>query len=103
MSLDTKRRRSKRRDALPHWKATAMFIAVDEALAGIRSRRRPNQGQHRPGKSRNCMPGKVARVSGDRRQRSSTGRRFAGKLWIDEVRAGVLPETKKDADRTSTS
>lgn len=81
-------------DALRAEGKTAMFIAVDGALAGIVAVADPIKESaaqtigelHRLGL-------RVIMATGDNER---TALAVAGKLGIDEVRAGVLPEAKKD-------
>ena len=78
MGLDTGAAEAKA-DALRAEGKTAMFIAVDGALAGHRGGGRPDQGQHRAGDQGTPRP-RAARHHGDGRQRAhgAGGRGQAG-------------------------
>jgi Cu+-exporting ATPase len=93
MDLDTGAA-EERANALRAEGKTAMFVAVDGALAGIvavadpikDSTAQAIQGLHAQGL-------RVIMATGDNER---TARAVADKLGIDEVRAGILPEAKKD-------
>jgi Cu+-exporting ATPase len=72
---------------------TAMFIAVDGALAGIVSVADPIKDSTAQAiKALHAQGLRVIMATGDNER---TAQAVAGKLGIDEVRAGVLPEDKK--------
>ena len=73
---------------------TAMFIAVDGALAGIVAVADPIK-ESTAGAIRDlhALGLRIIMATGDNQR---TAEAVAGKLGIDEVRAGVLPEDKKD-------
>jgi Cu+-exporting ATPase len=73
---------------------TAMFIAVDGALAGIVAVADPiKESTAQAIKELHAQGLRVIMATGDNER---TAQAVAGKLGIDEVRAGVLPEAKKD-------
>ncbi|MCT8999706.1 MAG: heavy metal translocating P-type ATPase [Devosia sp.] len=81
-------------DALRAEGKTAMFIAVDGALAGIVAVADPiKDSTARAIKELHTQGLRVIMATGDNER---TAQAVAGKLGIDEVRAGVLPEAKKD-------
>jgi len=73
---------------------TAMFIAVDGALAGIVAVADPIKDSTAQAiRELHALGLHVIMATGDNER---TAKAVAGKLGIDEVRAGVLPEAKKD-------
>ena len=73
---------------------TAMFIAVDGALAGIVAVADPIKASAAQAiRELHAQGLRVIMATGDNER---TARAVARKLGIDEVRAGVLPEAKKD-------
>ncbi len=73
---------------------TAMFIAVDGVLAGIVAVADPIKASTAQAiKELHAQGLRVIMATGDNER---TAQAVAGKLGIDEVRAGVLPEAKKD-------
>ncbi|WP_127110276.1 heavy metal translocating P-type ATPase [Pararhodobacter zhoushanensis] len=73
---------------------TAMFIAVDGALAGIVAVADPIKDSTAQAiKELHAQGLRVIMATGDNER---TAQAVASKLGIDEVRAGVLPEAKKD-------
>jgi P-type Cu+ transporter len=73
---------------------TAMFIAVDGALAGIVAVADPIKDSTAQAiKELHAQGLRVIMATGDNER---TAQAVAGKLGIDEVRAGILPEAKKD-------
>src|SRR5699024_12461161 len=73
---------------------TAMFIAVDGALAGIVAVADPiKESTAQAIRELHAQGLRVIMATGDNER---TAQAVAGKLGIDEVRAGVLPEAKKD-------
>jgi len=73
---------------------TAMFITVDGALAGIVAVADPiKESTAQAIKELHRQGLRVIMATGDNER---TAQAVAGKLGIDEVRAGVLPEAKKD-------
>ena len=81
-------------DALRTEGKTAMFIAVDGALAGIVAVADPIKDSTAQAiKELHAQGLRVIMATGDNER---TALAVAGKLGIDEVRAGVLPEDKKD-------
>ncbi len=73
---------------------TAMFIAVDGVLAGIVAVADPiKESTARAITELHAQGLRVIMATGDNER---TARAVAGRLGIDEVRAGVLPEAKKD-------
>ncbi len=73
---------------------TAMFVAVDGALAGIVAVADPIKDSTAQAINELHTLGlRVIMATGDNER---TAQAVAGKLGIDEVRAGVLPEAKKD-------
>jgi Cu+-exporting ATPase len=83
-----------RADALRAEGKTAMFIAVDGALAGIVAVADPIKDSTAQAiKELHGQGLRVIMATGDNER---TAQAVAGKLGIDEVRAGILPEAKKD-------
>ncbi|MEP6187891.1 copper-translocating P-type ATPase, partial [Roseibium sp.] len=73
---------------------TAMFISVDGALVGIIAVADPIKDSTAQAiKELHAQGLRVIMATGDNER---TAQAVAGKLGIDEVRAGVLPEAKKD-------
>ncbi|GAA0295080.1 heavy metal translocating P-type ATPase [Rhodovulum tesquicola] len=73
---------------------TAMFIAVDGALAGIVAVADPIKDSTAQAiRELHAQGLRVIMATGDNER---TAQAVAGKLGIDEVRAGILPEAKKD-------
>jgi Cu+-exporting ATPase len=73
---------------------TAMFIAIDGAIAGIVAVADPIKDSTAQAiKELHAQGLRVIMATGDN---DRTAQAVAGKLGIDEVRAGVLPEDKKD-------
>ena len=73
---------------------TAMFIAVDGALAGIVAVADPIKVSTAQAiRELHAQGLRVIMATGDNER---TAQAVAGKLGIDEVRAGILPEAKKD-------
>ena len=73
---------------------TAMFVAVDGALAGIVAVADPiKESTTQAIKELHAQGLRVIMATGDNER---TAQAVAGKLGIDEVRAGILPEAKKD-------
>lgn len=80
-------------DALRSEGKTAMFVAIDGKLAGILAVADPIKASARDTVAALHRAGlKIIMATGDN---ETTARAVAGKLGIDEVRAGVLPEDKK--------
>ena len=93
LSLDTGAAEAKA-DTLRTEGKTAMFIAVDGALAGIVAVADPiKDGTAQAIKELHAQGLRVIMATGDNER---TAQAVAGKLGINEVRAGVLPEAKKD-------
>lgn len=93
MGLDTARAEAQA-DTLRAEGKTAMFIAVDGALAGIVAVADPiKESTAQAIKELHAQGLRVIMATGDNER---TAQAVAGKLGIDEVRAGVLPEAKKD-------
>ena len=83
-----------RADTLRAEGKTAMFIAVNGALAGIVAVADPIKDSTAQAiKELHAQGLRVIMATGDNER---TAQAVAGKLGIDEVRAGVLPEAKKD-------
>ncbi|PQV57849.1 Cu+-exporting ATPase [Defluviimonas denitrificans] len=83
-----------RADTLRAEGKTAMFIAVDGALAGIVAVADPIKDSTAQAiKELHAQGLRVIMATGDNER---TAQAVAGKLGIDEVRAGILPEAKKD-------
>ncbi len=81
-------------DALRALGKTAMFIAVDGALSGIVAVADPIKDSTAQAiKELHAQGLRVIMATGDNER---TAQAVANKLGIDEVRAGVLPEAKKD-------
>jgi Cu+-exporting ATPase len=93
MGLDTGAAEAKA-DTLRADGKTAMFIAVNGALAGIVAVADPIKDSTAQAiKELHAQGLRVIMATGDNER---TAQAVAGKLGIDEVRAGVLPEAKKD-------
>lgn len=93
MGLDSARAEAKA-DTLRAEGKTAMFIAVDGALAGIVAVADPIKDSTAQAiKELHAQGLRVIMATGDNER---TAQAVASKLGIDEVRAGVLPEAKKD-------
>ncbi len=93
MGLDTAPAEAKA-DTLRAEGKTAMFIAVDRTLAGIVAVADPiKESTAQAIKELHGQGLRVIMATGDN---ARTAQAVAGKLGIDEVRAGVLPEAKKD-------
>ena len=93
MGLDTGAAEAKA-DTLRAEGKTAMFIAVDGVLAGIVAVADPIKDSTAQAiRELHAQGLRVIMATGDNER---TAQAVAGKLGIDEVRAGVLPEAKKD-------
>ena len=93
MGLDTAAAEAKA-DALRVEGKTAMFVSVDGALAGIVAVADPIKDSTAEAiKELHAQGLRVIMATGDNER---TAQAVAGKLGIDEVRAGILPEGKKD-------
>jgi Cu+-exporting ATPase len=93
MGLDTALAEAKA-DALRAEGKTAMFVAVDGALAGILAVADPiKESTAQAIKALHAQGLRVIMATGDNER---TALAVAGQLGIDEVRAGVLPEDKKN-------
>ncbi|MDA7430289.1 heavy metal translocating P-type ATPase [Primorskyibacter aestuariivivens] len=93
MGLDTAEAETQA-DALRAEGKTAMFIAVDEALAGIVAVADPIKDSTAQAiKELHAQGLRAIMATGDNER---TAQAVAGKLSIGEVRAGILPEAKKD-------
>ncbi|TGD65291.1 heavy metal translocating P-type ATPase [Tabrizicola sp. WMC-M-20] len=93
LGLDT-RTAEAQADTLRAEGKTAMFIAVDGLLAGIVAVADPIKDSTAQAiKELHALGLRVIMATGDNER---TAQAVAGKLGIDEVRAGVLPEAKKD-------
>ncbi|WP_050786803.1 heavy metal translocating P-type ATPase [Rhodobacter ferrooxidans] len=93
MGLDTARAETQA-DTLREEGKTAMFIAVDGVLSGIVAVADPiKESTAQAIKELHAQGLRVIMATGDNER---TAQAVAGKLGIDEVRAGVLPEAKKD-------
>jgi Cu+-exporting ATPase len=93
MGLDTAQAEAKA-DTLRAEGKTAMFVAVDGALAGIVAVADPiKESTTQAIRELHALGLRVIMATGDNER---TAQAVAGKLGIDEVRAGVLPEAKKD-------
>ena len=93
MEMDTAEAEEKA-DALRAEGKTAMFVAIDGALAGIVAVADPIKDSTAQAiKELHAQGLRVIMATGDNER---TAKAVAGKLGIDEVRAGVLPEDKKD-------
>ena len=93
MGLDTAAAEAKA-DALRAEGKTAMFVSVDGALAGIVAVADPIKDSTAEAiKELHAQGLRVIMATGDNER---TAQAVAGKLGIDEVRAGILPEGKKD-------
>ncbi|MDZ4117921.1 heavy metal translocating P-type ATPase [Phaeovulum sp.] len=83
-----------RADTLRAEGKTAMFIAIDGVLAGIVAVADPIKDSTAQAiKELHAQGLRVIMATGDNER---TAQAVAGKLGIDEVRAGILPEAKKD-------
>ncbi|MCG6901292.1 MAG: heavy metal translocating P-type ATPase [Rhodobacter sp.] len=92
LGMDTGKAEEKA-DALRAEGKTAMFIAVDGALAGIVAVADPIKDSTAQAiRELHALGLRVIMATGDNER---TAQAVAGKLGIDEVRAGVLPEDKK--------
>ncbi|MCR9151209.1 MAG: heavy metal translocating P-type ATPase [Rhodobacteraceae bacterium] len=93
MGLDSAQAEA-RADALRTEGKTAMFIAVDGALTGIVAVADPIKDSTAQAiRELHAQGLRVIMATGDNER---TAQAVAGKLGIDEVRAGILPEAKKD-------
>jgi len=93
MGLDTAQAEAKA-DSLRAEGKTAMFIAVDGVLAGIVAVADPIKDSTAQAiRELHAQGLRVIMATGDNER---TAQAVAGKLGIDEVRAGILPEAKKD-------
>ena len=93
MGLDTAQAEAKA-DTLRAEGKTAMFIAVDGTIAGIVAVADPiKESTAQAIRELHAQGLRVIMATGDNER---TAQAVAGKLGIDEVRAGVLPEAKKD-------
>ncbi len=93
MGLDTAKAEAEA-DTLRAMGKTAMFIAVDGALAGIVAVADPiKESTAQAIKELHAQGLRIIMATGDNER---TAQAVASKLGIDEVRAGVLPEAKKD-------
>ncbi len=93
MGLDTAQADAKA-DTLRAEGKTAMFVAVDGALVGIVAVADPIKDSTAQAiKELHAQGLRVIMATGDNER---TAQAVAGKLGIDEVRAGILPEAKKD-------
>jgi Cu+-exporting ATPase len=93
MGLDTAQAEAKA-DTLRAEGKTAMFVAVDGALAGIVAVSDPIKDSTAQAiRELHAQGLRVIMATGDSER---TAQAVAGRLGIDEVRAGVLPEAKKD-------
>ncbi|WP_157016646.1 heavy metal translocating P-type ATPase [Mesorhizobium xinjiangense] len=93
MGLETGEAEAKA-DALRAEGKTAMFIAVDDALVGIVAVADPIKDSTAQAiRELHAQGLRVIMATGDNER---TAQAVAGKLGIDEVRASILPEAKKD-------
>jgi Cu+-exporting ATPase len=93
MGLDTATAEAKA-DTLRAEGKTAMFVAVDGMLAGIVAVSDPiKESSARAIAELHAQGLRIIMATGDNER---TAQAVAGKLGIDEVRAGILPEAKKD-------
>ncbi len=93
MGLDTTEAEAQA-DALRAEGKTAMFVAVDGALAGIVAVADPiKESTAQAIRELHAQGLRVIMATGDNER---TAQAVAGRLGIDEVRAGILPEAKKD-------
>jgi Cu+-exporting ATPase len=93
MGLDTAQAESKA-DTLRVEGKTAMFVALDGALVGIVAVADPiKESTAQAIRELHAQGLRVIMATGDNER---TAQAVAGKLGIDEVRAGILPEAKKD-------
>jgi Cu+-exporting ATPase len=85
---------AERADALAGEGKTAMFVAVDGRAAGVVAVADPlKQGSAEAIRALHESGMRIIMATGDNER---TARTVAGKLGIDEVRAGILPEGKKE-------
>ncbi|MBO9455315.1 heavy metal translocating P-type ATPase [Paracoccus sp. R12_1] len=93
MGLDTAQAESKA-DTLRAEGKTAMFVALDGVLVGIVAVADPiKESTAQAIRELHAQGLRVIMATGDNER---TAQAVAGKLGIDEVRAGILPEAKKD-------
>ena len=93
MGLDSTQAEAKA-DTLRAEGKTAMFIALDAALVGIVAVADPiKESTAQAIRELHAQGLRVIMATGDNER---TAQAVAGKLGIDEVRAGILPEAKKD-------
>jgi Cu+-exporting ATPase len=93
MGLDTAQAEAKA-DTLRAEGKTAMFVALDGALVGIVAVADPIKDSTAQAiRELHAQGLRVIMATGDNER---TAQAVAGKLGIDEVRAGILPEAKKD-------
>ncbi|NNU82264.1 heavy metal translocating P-type ATPase, partial [Halovulum dunhuangense] len=93
MGLDTDTAEA-RADTLRAEGKTAMFVAVDGALVGIVAVADPIKDSTAQAiRELHALGLRVIMATGDN---ARTAQAVAGKLGIDEVRAGILPEAKKE-------
>jgi P-type Cu+ transporter len=93
MALDTAQAEAKA-DMLRAEGKTAMFVAVDDVLAGIVAVADPIKDSTAQAiRELHAQGLRVIMATGDNER---TAQVVAGKLGIDEVRASILPEAKKD-------
>ncbi|MBO9501530.1 heavy metal translocating P-type ATPase [Brevundimonas sp. A19_0] len=93
MGLDTAQAESKA-DTLRAEGKTAVFVALDGALVGIVAVADPIKDSTAQAiRELHAQGLRVIMATGDNER---TAQAVAGKLGIDEVRAGILPEAKKD-------
>ncbi|WP_281827467.1 heavy metal translocating P-type ATPase [Jannaschia rubra] len=93
MGLDSTQAEAKA-DTLRAEGKTAMFIALDGALVGIVAVADPiKESTAQAIRELHAQGLRVIMATGDNER---TAQAVAGKLGIDEVRAGILPEAKKD-------
>jgi Cu+-exporting ATPase len=84
---------AERADALAGESKTAMFVAVDGRAAGVVAVADPiKQGSAEAIRALHERGMRIIMATGDNER---TAKAVAGKLGIDDVRAGVLPEGKK--------
>jgi Cu+-exporting ATPase len=87
-------RLAERADALAGEGKTAMFVAVDGHVAGIIAVADPlKQGSAEAIRALHGSGMRIIMATGDNER---TAKAVAGRLGIDEVRAGILPEGKKE-------
>lgn len=93
MGLETAQAEAKA-DTLRADGKTAMFVALDGALVGIVAVADPiKESTEQAIRELHAQGLRVIMATGDNER---TAQAVAGKLGIDEVRAGILPEAKKD-------